>query len=89
MIASATSNSSFSKKAKSPYVLQYLNFEERMKDPSKQKKICPLRSRSIKLQCRTLQNQPNDTLDIVKEIIKNKNKLWVEDKENMLTIEDN
>jgi len=56
-----------------------------MNDPNKQKKMFPFRGRngkSARSQCKTQQNENNGTLTIVREIIKNKNKVWEDDKEN-------
>ena len=58
-----------------------------MNDPSKQKKMCPLigrNGRGARSQCKTQQNENNDTLTIVRDMIKNKNKVWEQDKENQV-----
>lgn len=90
MLASKTNSSCFSKKIKSPYVLQYLAFEERMNAPTKRKNpLIPNLLQPGSQGKPPVDDQNCRTFEQVKEFIKKRNKIWVEEKENMLpTIED-
>lgn len=56
MISEHTNATCFPKRIKSPYVLQYLQFEDRMKDPQKLK-LLAIRSRQHTSHCKTQQNE--------------------------------
>ena len=74
----STHTSCFHRKVKSPYVLQYLAFEERINSVPAQKnhtfKHAPIRTKTLP------QDSDNSTLKAAKELIKNRQKLWLEEK---------
>jgi hypothetical protein len=87
MLSTKTNSSCFSKRVKSPYVLQYLAFEERV-NAVPQKNRHPLVPHSSQSIINRHNENSLQTLEQVKEIIKKRNAIWTEDKENWVGVED-
>lgn len=84
MISNKTNSSYFSKRVKSPYVMQYLAFEDRVNAPPRSRH--PLMMSNQQNGKNGKQSQPalpEQTLAEVKEFIQRKNEIWGEEKENL------
>lgn len=80
--SNSTHTSCFHRKVKSPYVQQYLAFEQRINSHPQHK------SQTFKHPILRVKTQNSEAGDLVlkeaKEMIKNRHQLWLEEKENQL-----